>query len=107
MTVPAVRRLIYSGKLKPAHLQEKGQSKTSLQPPRKVKTAASLSTAKLLRKKVEVDAQEIWGSIAFPARDVQCGDVHAAFWEEDAASEFDPEVVALASPTVAQLLQWA
>lgn len=78
-----------------------------LRPLRKTKTAASLSTAKLLKKKVEVDAQEILGSIIFPARDLQDGDVHAAFWEEQAALEFDPEVVALSSPTVGHLLHWA
>eukprot|EP00746_Dinoflagellata_sp_MGD_P011783 gnl/MRDRNA2_/MRDRNA2_124847_c0_seq1.p1 gnl/MRDRNA2_/MRDRNA2_124847_c0~~gnl/MRDRNA2_/MRDRNA2_124847_c0_seq1.p1 ORF type:complete len:611 (+),score=126.30 gnl/MRDRNA2_/MRDRNA2_124847_c0_seq1:103-1935(+) len=107
MTVPSIRRLIHSGKLKPAHLQGKAPVKNVLQPPRKSKTAASLSTAKLLRKKVEVDAQEIWGSIVFPTRDSQDGDVHAAFWEEQSALEFDPEMVKLASPTVGQLLHWA
>jgi outer membrane protein OmpA-like peptidoglycan-associated protein len=107
MTVPAVRRLIHSDKLKPTHIQEKCQFKKVLQPPRKRKTAASLAAAKLLQRKVEVDAQEIWGSIVFPTKDSHDRDVHVAFWEEKAASEFDPEVVKLASPTVGHLLHWA
>jgi outer membrane protein OmpA-like peptidoglycan-associated protein len=110
MTVPAIRRLIHSGMLKPEHLKEKGQAKNVLSPSKKVRTAASAATAKMLRKKVEVDAQEIWGSIVFPSRDAQGevqGDVHAAFWDEQAASDFNPETVALSSRTVGHLLHWA